>query len=462
MGEIYPATYPLAHSPIYLFTYSPFHLFTLIMRINIVHEGAHFLEYEIRKIVEYAYKIREMGQPITWENIGDPVAMREEVAPWIKEIVHGLVSENTSWGYCPTKGVLKTREFLAAEVNKRDGVRVSAEDIIFFNGVADAIDKVYELLHRNARVLLPAPVYSTHSSNECKRAGYLPLQFHLRPENGWLPDMDEVRNIIRFNPQIAGIGLINPDNPTGLAYPRTVLEEFAEIARQNRLFLVTDEIYVHMYYDRQKTVHLSEICGDVPSLALRGISKEFPWPGSRCAWMEVLNRDKDANFAEYVGSILNAKMLEVCATTLPQMSIPAVFGSPLYQTHLRRRAKMFQDRAVEAYDIFSRVPGVMCSLPDGAFYFSVVFRDGVLDSRQTLPIKNPEIRAYVDSLCQNTTNDKRFAYNLLGSEGICIVPLSGFSTDLKGFRVTLLNTDDEKRRETFRQVAKAIEAYLNS
>ncbi len=432
------------------------------MRVNMVHEGAHFLEYEIRKIVEYAYKIRAMGQPVQWENIGDPVAMNEQVEPWIKDIVRDYVEQNASWGYCPTKGVLATREFLAGEVNKRDGVRVTPEDIIFFNGVADAIDKAYELLHRNARVLLPTPVYSTHSSNECKRGAYLPLQFHLNPKNGWLPDMDEIRQIIRYNPQIAGIGLVNPDNPTGIAYPRAVLEEFAEIARQNKLFLIVDEIYIHMCFDRQKATHLSEFAGDVPSMALRGISKEYPWPGARCAWMEVLNRDKDENFAAYINSILNAKMLEVCATTLPQMSIPAVFSSELYPPHLRRRAEMFRQRATETYEIFSKVPGVMCTHPDGAFYFSVVFEPGVLKSTQSLPIKNPEIRAYVDSLCANATNDKRFVYNLLGSEGICIVPLNGFSTNLEGFRVTLLNTDDEKRREIFLRIAAAIKTFLNS
>lgn len=432
------------------------------MRINIVHEGAHFLEYEIRKIVEYAYRIRDLGQPITWENIGDPVAMKEQVTPWIKEIVQEIVQDNTSWGYCPTKGVLTTREFLAGEVNKRDGARVTPEDIIFFNGVADAIDKVYELLHRNARVLLPTPVYSTHSSNECKRGAYLPLQFRLDPQNGWLPDMDEVRRMVRYNPQIAGIGLVNPDNPTGVVYPREILEEFAEIARQNKLFLIVDEIYIHMCFDRQKALHLSEYCGDVPSIAMRGISKEYPWPGARCAWMEVLNRDKDANFAEYINSILNAKMLEVCATTLPQMSIPTVFGSERYQPHLRARAEVFHQRAVEAYEIFSQVPGVVCSQTDGAFYFSVVFEPGVLEAGQSLPIKNPEIRAYVDSLCENATNDKRFAYNLLGAEGICVVPLNGFSTNLEGFRVTLLNMDDVQRRATFERIGAAIKTYLTS
>ncbi|MDO4628840.1 MAG: pyridoxal phosphate-dependent aminotransferase [Planctomycetia bacterium] len=433
------------------------------MRTNIVHEGAGFLEYEIRQIVERAYHMRDMGLQITWENIGDPIAMNEEVAPWIKEIVCDLVNQNNSWGYCPTRGVLETREFLVDQVNMReDSVRITPNDIIFFNGTADAIDKVYELVHRDARILLPAPVYSTHSSNENKRGGYKPLQFRLDPKNNWLPDMDEIRNIVHYNPQIAGIGLINPDNPTGIVYPKEILEEFAEIARQYGLFLLADEIYAHICYNGAKTCHLSQVVHDVPAIAMRGISKEYPWPGARCAWIEVLNKNKDPNFSTYIDSILNSKMLEVCATTLPQLSIPRVFGSPKYAEHLKTRAEIFGNRANQAYDIFSKVPGLICHRPQGAFYMSVVFEDGVFHRGQKLPVKNAELRSYIDSLCENVPGDKQFVYNLLGSKGICIVPLTGFATDMCGFRVTMLNTDDKVRNSLFQQIADSATEFINS
>ena len=433
------------------------------MRNNLVHEGAGFLEYEIRQIVEHAYRMRDMGLQITWENIGDPIAMNEEVAPWIKEIVHGILNQNRSWGYCPTRGVLETREFLANQVNIREnGVKINPNDIIFFNGTADAIDKVYELVHRNARILLPAPIYSTHSSNESKRGGYKPLQFRLDPKNHWLPDMDEIRNIIRYNPQISGIGMVNPDNPTGIVYPREILEEFAEIARQNDLFLLVDEIYSHICYNGATTYHLSQYAHDIPAIALRGISKEYPWPGSRCAWMEILNKEKDPNFSTYIDSILNAKMLEVCATTLPQLSIPQVFGSEKYPEHLKRRASIFEKRANQAYEIFRKVPGVICHRPQGAFYLSVFFDEKIFHPGQKLPISNPNLRNYVDQLCENVPGDKRFVYNLLGSKGICIVPLTGFATEMNGFRVTMLNTDDEKRNSLFQEIADSVTEFVNS
>ena len=84
------------------------------MRRNIVHEGAANLSYEIREIVLVAHEIQALGQPIIWENIGDPIQKGEETPKWIRDVVHELVDESRSWGYCDTAGVPEVREFLAA------------------------------------------------------------------------------------------------------------------------------------------------------------------------------------------------------------------------------------------------------------------------------------------------------------------------------------------------------------
>jgi len=97
-----------------------------------------------------------------------------------------------------------------------------------------------------------------------------------------------------------------------------------EFARRHDLWVISDEIYAHIVYNGVGHLHMSEWIGDVPGIAMRGISKEYPWPGSRCGWLEILNKDKDANFATYIASIMAAKRLEVSSTTLPQMSIPRV------------------------------------------------------------------------------------------------------------------------------------------
>ena len=116
------------------------------MRQRLLREGAKELSYEIRGIVRKAHQIQALGHTIFWENIGDPVQKHYQMPDWIKEIVVSLVQENTTFGYCDSKGVLETRQFLAKLNNERNGAQVTEEDILFFNGLGDAIGKLYQYL----------------------------------------------------------------------------------------------------------------------------------------------------------------------------------------------------------------------------------------------------------------------------------------------------------------------------
>ena len=432
------------------------------IRRNIVHPGAANLTYAIREIVEVAHRFRDMGVDMTYENIGDPVQKGEQIAPWIRQIMHQVIDESLAWGYCDTAGVPEAREFLAAEVNKRGGVRVTPDDIVFFNGIGDAVAKVYGFLRREARVIGPTPAYSTHSSAEAAHSGYEHLTYELDPQAGWLPDLDDLRLKVRYNDSIAGILLINPDNPTGAVYPREVVEGMIEIAREFGLFIICDEIYTHIVYNGFSTLHTSEVIGDVCGIVMRGLSKEVPWPGARCGWIEVLNRDRDDMFHTYVNSLVASKRLEVCSTTAPQMAVPRILGDDRYPAHLARRAAMFEQRAHEAHAALEGIPGVLANMPSGAFYMTVLFENGSLNGRQTLPIADDRVRAMTEQLVRGVPNDQRFVYYLMGATGIVVVPLTGFCCKREGFRVTLLETDDAKRRWTFETLAKAIREYLAS
>jgi aspartate/methionine/tyrosine aminotransferase len=432
------------------------------MRRNIVHDGAANLKYEIREIVAVAHKMRDLGMEITWENIGDPVQKGENPPKWIRDIVCDLVAEGESWAYCDTAGVPETREFLAEHVNARGGVQITADDIMFFNGLGDAVSKVYGFLRREARILGPSPAYSTHSSAEAAHSGYDQVTYTLDPHRGWLPDVEDIRNKVKYNDSIAGILLLSPDNPTGAVYPRSVLEEIADIAREYDLFIISDEIYAHIVYSGNEHLHMSEWIGDVPGIAMRGISKEFPWPGSRCGWLEILNRDRDASFNTYVESILAAKRLEVSSTTLPQLSIPKVMGDKRYAQHLAQREAMYNARADELMEAFQGCDSIVLNKPGGAFYYTVMFKEDALNNEQTLPIENDEVRKTIESMTRGIEPDKRFVYYLMGSTGIVVVPLTGFQCTYHGFRATLLEHDDEKRAWILKTIRDSIEAYVGS
>ena len=93
---------------------------------------------------------------------------------------------------------------------------------------------------------------------------------------------------------------------------------------------------------------------------------------------------------------------------------------------------------------------------------TVVFNESVLNERQFLPIVQPEIRSYVESLTKDIEYDKRFVYYLLASTGICVVPLTSFFSPLLGFRMTLLDKDVDEFEYVVKTIAAKITEYINS
>ncbi len=433
------------------------------MRQKLLQEGAKELEYEIRDIVKKAEKVEAIGLPVYWENIGDPIQKNAKIPSWMKDIVSEAVQDDKTYGYCHSKGVLSTRKFIAERTNKLGGVKITENDVLFFNGLGDAIAKVYQYLHPTSRVIGPSPAYSTHSSAEAAHANRIPITYKLDPENNWFPDVDELYLQVKYNPNVVGLLLINPDNPTGVVYPLEILERMVAIAKEFNLFIISDEIYNNITYNGAVAYSLAEIIGDVPGIAMRGISKELPWPGSRCGWMEFYNRDVDAEFNQLCKTLEDAKMIEVCSTTLPQMVLPKILGHPEYREYRNYQNERTGRRANVISSILKKNPYLTFNETFGAFYNTIVFKPGVLNNNQTLKIENPEAKALAESwVTDDMSEDKRFVYYLLAAKGVCVVPLSSFHSALKGFRVTLLEENEALLADTFEKINEAVTEFCKS
>ncbi|MBZ4642659.1 MAG: Aspartate transaminase [Deferribacteraceae bacterium] len=432
------------------------------MKFDIAKSGSG-LTYEIRNIVKVADELIKNGREVYFENIGDPVIKGEKIPEWMKGIIKEVVDDDLSFAYSPTKGVLSTRQFLAEQVNKKGGVQITADDIIFFNGLGDAIARSYSSMRVDARVIMPEPTYSTHLLAEVLHASFPPNTYKMNPYNNWHPDMNELERKVKSHNSIVGILVINPDNPTGFVYPEETLRRIVEIAKKYDLFLIFDEIYNNMTYNGQKTLSLCEIIGDVPGISMKGISKECPWPGARCGWIEVYNADKDSAFKRLIDAILNQKMAEVCSTTLPQMAIPKLMSHPEYEKYLHERVVHYEKLSNIAYNVLKDVPYTIVNRTNGAFYMTVAFNEAVLNNKQFLKIDDESVRKFVEKITtENIEYDKRFVYYLLGATGICVVPLTSFFTHLPGFRMTLLEKDVEKFEANMKRLAKAIVEYVES
>jgi aspartate/methionine/tyrosine aminotransferase len=432
------------------------------MRFEIARGGSG-LTYEIRNIVLIAKKLQEFGVKIIWENIGDPVQKGEHIPDWMKEVLIDIIKEDSSYAYSPTKGVDDTRAFIADRVNSRGKIQITPEDVIFFNGLGDAIARAYSSIQVDARMIMPEPTYSTHFMAEVLHASFPSNTYRMNPYNNWHPDLRELEQKVKSHKAIVGILIINPDNPTGFVYPVEALQNVVRIARENDLFVISDETYINIVYNGKTTVPIGDIIGDVPAISMKSVSKETPWPGARCGWMEVYNADKDPIFARFINTILHQKMSEVCSTTLPQMAIPRIMTHPEYKNYLRERTQHYEKLSAIAYGILKDVPFLIANKTNGAFYNTVIFNESVLNDRQSLPIKQPEIKKYVEDLTKGTMEyDKRFVYYLLAATGICVVPLTSFFTPLLGFRMTLLDKDVDEFEHVVKTIASKITEYINS
>ena len=409
------------------------------MRQKLLREGADELSYEIRGIVRKAEQLQKLGHPIYWENIGDPIQKNRKLPDWIKSIIADLLTDDKTYAYSHSNGLLETREFIAAKTNGLNDTQISVDDITFFNGLGDAIAKIYQYLLPTARVIGPSPTYSTHSSAEAAHANHHPITYKLDPENQWLPDLQDLRNKVTYNPNIVGILVINPDNPTGMVYPRPILEQIVAIATEFNLFLIFDEIYENIIYNNAETTPMAKIIGQVPGISLKGISKEVPWPGARCGWAKYYNRNQDAEFNKLCQTIDNAKMIEVSSTTLPQHAITRIMSDVRYVEFLKETSKSIGERSKKLHAFFAEIPYVNFNLTNGAFYNTIIFKKGVLKPDQALQISDSNTEALLQSwLHPEMPLDQRFVYYLLAAKQVCVVPISAFCSDLLGFRITLL------------------------
>ncbi|MGI6086539.1 MAG: pyridoxal phosphate-dependent aminotransferase [Kiritimatiellia bacterium] len=440
------------------------------MRTIIHNSKAGLMRYGIREIVELSGDLERLnpGMKFFWENIGDPVAKGWPVPEFVRDILCDLINRKTeaAFSYTHSRGNLETRNWVAAQSRQMvPSGKLDAEHVVFTNGLGAGIGIFYRMLEQGARIIQPNPGYPAHISSERFPSGSASVGYRLDPQRGWQPDLDHLESQIKRHPEAVGILLINPNNPTGAVYGVDVLQAVVQMAERHGLLLISDEVYFRMIFPPLRYVHITELAnGRVPLVVMRGLSKDVPWPGARCGWLEFHNTNLSRSFAAFFDSFKQAMMLEVCATTLPQMALPRIYNHPDYAAWLTEYIAGLQEAGNHIYNILSACPGVLVNPIHGAFYMMPLFKEGVLNSRQTLPISNTAVRQHIERLTSdpNLPLDKRFAFYLLAATGICVVPASDFESPWPGFRITTLDRESSHRVEVYRTLSQAIGQYLAS
>lgn len=440
------------------------------MRNEMHLDAVKFMQYGIREIVDTAQQIRERDP--NWamipENIGDPIPKSWPVPPFVKDLIKEVVDDesNRVFGYSHSRGLPATRKWVT-EYAKRfsPSSKLDYEYVLFTSGLGAAISALYHMVKKGARILQPTPAYPTHVSLEayCQQAPG--IQYKADPDNDWQPDLADMEAKIVAHPEITGILIINPNNPTGAVYSAETLEKIVQLAEKYNLMIIADEVYFRMVYNGHEHIHITEIAHDrVPLIVMRGLSKDVPWPGGRCGWLEFHNTHLNKDYKLYCESVKKRILMEVCSVTMPQMIAPKIYDHPDYEAWIANYNRELEANGNRIAEILGASPYLKVNRTNGAFYMMPLFKEGMLNEKQTLPIENDEVREYIENEVSQPDFplDKRFCYYVLAATGICIVPASGFFSPHPGFRLTTLDRDPVRAKNTYETLSRVVKEYVES
>src|SRR5580700_2476065 len=279
------------------------------------------VRYEIRgRLARRAHELERQGYEIVSLNIGNPRAFGLRTPETMRLAMIENLPE--AEGYCHQKGIFPAREAVVMQQQARGVPNVTAEEVFIGNGVSELIDLVLRaLLNPGDEVLVPSPDYPLWTAAVTLNGGRA-VHYPCRPENGFLPDVEEVQSLVTARTR--ALVIINPNNPTGAVYPRGVLEGLVRIAERAGLVLYSDEIYDQMLYDDAQFVPLATLAPDTLCATLSGLSKVYRACGYRVGWASFSGRLRQS--AEYLAGLELLSSLRLCSAVPAQWAVQTALG----------------------------------------------------------------------------------------------------------------------------------------
>ena len=320
------------------------------------------VSYDVRGPVLEAERMQEEGIRILKLNTGNPAPFGFD-AP--NEIVRDMiVNVRDSEGYSDSKGIFSARKAIEQYCQLKKFPNVTINDIYTGNGVSELITMCMQgLLNNGDEVLVPMPDYPLWTAS-VSLAGGTPVHYICDEQAEWYPDIDDIKSKITSNTK--AIVIINPNNPTGALYPKELLLEIVEVARQNDLIIYSDEIYDRLVMDGLVHVPIATLAPDLFVVTLNGLSKSHRVAGFRCGWM-VLSGDK-SRVKGYIEGLNMLASMRLCSNVLSQQIIQTALGG--YQSVddlLLPGGRIYEQREF-IYNAINDIPGLSAVKPKAAFY----------------------------------------------------------------------------------------------
>ena len=355
--------------------------------------------YDIRgPIMDEANRMQAAGIQVLKLNIGNPAPFRFQ-AP--DEIVHDMMYNlRDTEGYSDSKGLFSARKAIMQYCQLKHIPNVGIDDIYTGNGVSELISMSMQgLLEPGDEVLVPAPDYPLWTAS-VTLAGGTAVHYLCDEQADWYPDIDDIKK--KVSPRTKAIVVINPNNPTGALYPKEVLEDIVEVARQNDLIIFADEIYDRLVLDGEQHIAISSLAPDLFCVNLNGLSKSHRIAGYRCGWM-CLSGDK-SRAKGYIEGLNLLSSMRLCSNVPAQSVIQTALGGIQSADELLLPGGRIYEQRNYIYEALNDIPGVSAVKPKAAFY----------------------IFPKLDVNRFHLVSDERFALDLLREKKILVTHGGGF------------------------------------
>ena len=356
--------------------------------------------YDVRvPVVEEANRMEACGTQVLKLNIGNPAPFGFRTPD---EVIYDMSHQLTDCeGYSPSQGLFSARKAIMQYAQLKKLPNVSIDDIYTGNGVSELINLCMSaLLDDGDEILIPSPDYPLWTA--CATlAGGKAVHYICDEQSEWYPDIDDMRK--KITDRTKAIVIINPNNPTGALYPKEVLQQIVDLAREHQLIIFSDEIYDRLVMDGLEHVSIASLAPDLFCVTFSGLSKSHMIAGFRIGWM-ILSGNK-AIAKDYIEGLKMLSNMRLCSNVPAQSVVQtALGGHQSVNDYIVPGGRIYEQREY-VYKAFCDIPGITAVKPKAAFYMF------------------PKI----DTKKFNITNDEKFALDLLRDKKLLIVHGGGFN-----------------------------------
>lgn len=356
--------------------------------------------YDVRgPVVDEAARMEESGTQILKLNIGNPAPFGFR-AP--DEVIYDMRSQLTECeGYSASKGLFSARKAIMQYMQNKDVPNVTIDDIYTGNGASELINlSMSALLDSGDEVLVPSPDYPLWTA--CVTlAGGKAVHYICDEEAEWYPDIDDIKK--KITDKTKAIVIINPNNPTGALYPREVLQQIVDVAREHQLIIFSDEIYDRLILTDDEHISIASMAPDLFCVTFSGLSKSHMIAGYRIGWM-VLSGNKSIA-KDYIQGLNMLSNMRLCSNVPAQSIVQTALGGYQSVKNYVMPGGRVYEQCEYIHKALNDIPGISAVKPKAAFY----------------------IFPKIDVKKFNIVDDEKFALDLLRDKKILIINGKGFN-----------------------------------